>query len=556
MRKVLLYLPLILMANLLGAQNLENLDQLGRQKFFDLRGSISISTNYYFSSRDFNQQNPFRYVLSGNPILSIYGFDVPLSFTFANANFSATGPTNFQRIGISPYYKWIRLHAGYRNLSFSPYTLNNHVFFGGGVELTPGKWRIGVMYGRFNEAIREDTTQQSLPPSYRRTGYAFKLGYGTNDNLVEISILKAKDDPGSIPAPLNADITPGENLAVGFTTRQAFLGKFVWEFQGGVSAFTEDITASTLESSEVDVPRVLTDIFEPRVSSRVNFAGHTSITYRERNYSIKAEYMRIDPEYETMGSYYFDNDLERYTLTPSAALLKGKLNVNASIGLQRDNLLNNKSATTNRTIGSANVQIVPGPQFSVNAQYSNYATQQENGLINLNDTIRIFQVNHNINITPSYIISSDQLYHSFVLSAGSQILVDRNIFTSAFSESTTNNFNFNYRLKNSRVDYGFSAGLNYLTLEAAQSDITRYGISLGAEKSLFERKMTLQLNGMYNLSQLNGSSDGSVINGNIDIRYTPHPAHSFSMRCQAILNRTTAGFDDYMLSANYSFMLL
>ncbi|MEM9857957.1 MAG: hypothetical protein AAF843_11395 [Bacteroidota bacterium] len=553
---ILFFITFILAGTSIQAQNLENIDQFTRQKLFDIRGSFSISTNYYFSSRDFNQQNPFRYVLSGNPILSIYGFDLPLSFTFANANFSATGPTNFQRMGLSPYYKWIKLHAGYRNLSFSPYTLNNHVFLGGGVELTPGKWRISAMYGRFNEAIEEDSTRQTLPPSYRRTGYAIKVGYGTNESFVEMSVLKAKDDARSIAEPVNADISPSENLAIGLSTRQTFFKKLVWEFHAGASAYTEDISAGEIESEEVDIPDFFTNLFEPRVSSRVNFAGHTSLTYRARKYSIKAEYMRVDPEYETMGSYFFNNDLERYTLTPSFSLLQGKINVNASLGLQRDNLLNNKAATTNRTIGSANLQIAPTPQLSINAQYSNYATQQESGLVNLNDTIRIFQVNHNINVTPAYIISNDQLYHSFVLALGSQILVDRNIFTSEFSESTTNNANFNYRFKNSRVQYGLSAGLNYLTLESAQSDITRYGLSLGAEKALFDKKMTIQLNGMYNLSQLNGSSDGSVINGNLDVRYTPHPAHNFSIRSQAILNRTTVGFDDYIVSANYSFMLL
>ncbi|MEL7002204.1 MAG: hypothetical protein AAFN93_05645, partial [Bacteroidota bacterium] len=211
MKKILLYTLIIsaLVAHKGFAQNLENINEFTKQKFIDFRGSFSITSNYYFSSRDFNQQNPFRYVMSGNPILSVYGFDIPLSFTFANANFSVTGPTNFQRIGISPYYKWLKLHAGYRNISFSPYTLNNHVFFGGGVELTPGKWRIGVMYGRFNEAIEEDTTStQALPPTYKRSGYAVKVGYGTDDNFVELSVLNAKDNPNSIRQPTQSEITP------------------------------------------------------------------------------------------------------------------------------------------------------------------------------------------------------------------------------------------------------------------------------------------------------------------------------------------------------------
>jgi len=538
------------------AQDLERMDDFSKRKLFELRGSFSITSNFYFSSREINQQNPFQYVLSGNPVLSIYGFDLPLAFTFANEDFTFTGPSNFQRLGASPYYKWVTVHAGYRNIAFSPYTLNNHNFLGGGVELNPGKWRLGFVYGRFVNAVAEDTTAtQALPPSYRRTGYAFKIGYGTNDNYLDISVLNAQDDPNSIPDPVNSTITPAKNLAIGISGRRTFFKKLLWEFHFGSSAYTEDITASEVEPSRRGVPGFLGSLYQPHASTRFNFAGHTSITYREQAYSVKAEYMRVDPEYETMGSYFFNNDLERYTIAPTFSLWRGKLNVSGSVGLQRDNLLNNKAATTKRTIGSANLQWVPLPKFTINAQYGNYATQQDAGLINLNDTIRVFQVNHNINLTPTYMITGDRFYHNFVLSLGSQILVDRNIFTENFTESQTNNFNFNYRLKNNLVNYGLNAGLNYLTLNSEQAAITRYGISAGADKELFDNKLNLRLNGIFNLSEREGNRDGQVISGSFDIRYIPSQAHSFSIRSQAIINQTAADYEDYIISANYLFTL-
>ena len=350
----------------LKGQDLENLDDFSKRKFLELKGSFSISSNYYISSREYNQQNPFRYVLSGNPVLSIYGFDLPLSFTFANADFSVSGPGNFQRIGMSPYYKWIKIHAGYRNISFSPYTLNNHNFLGGGVELNPGKWRIGFMYGRFASANAEDTTaSQALPPSYKRTGYSFKIGYGTPDNYVDISVLDAKDDPASIPDPVKSNITPAKNMAIGISTRQTIADRFIFELHLGASGYTEDITVAEVEASERDIPGFVSNIYQPYASTRLNYAGHTSLTYRQQAFSLKAEYMRIDPEYETMGSYYFNNDLERYTIAPAFSLWRGKVNVSGSFGLQRDNLLDNKAATTKRTIGSANLQLAPYSQCTI-----------------------------------------------------------------------------------------------------------------------------------------------------------------------------------------------
>ncbi len=538
------------------AQDLENLDEIGERKFLDFKGSFSVSSNYYISTREFNQQNPFRYVLSGNPVLSVYGFDVPLSFTFANSDFAFSGPDNFQRFGISPYYKWIKIHAGYSNVSFSPYTLNNHNFLGGGVELNPGNWRFGVVYGRFTSPIAEDTTSsQTLPPSYKRTGLSFKIGYGTNDNYVELSVLSARDHPNSIPDPVQSNISPARNLAIGLKTRQTLFDRLVWELNIGSSAYTDDVQTDEVEPGERNVPGFMSDIFQPHVSTRLNFAGHTSLSYTMRMFSVRAEYKRIDPEYETMGSYYFNNDLERYSLSPTVSLFRGNLSVGGSIGYQRDNLLDNKAATTKRIIGSANIQASPFPQFSVSAQYGNYATEQEAGMMHLNDTIRIFQVNHNINLTPAYVITGDRYYHNFVLSLGNQTLVDRNIFTEEFTESETNNANFNYRFRDNTTRYGLSAGLNYLTLSSQQTEITRYGASAGASKELFEDKFNVRINGMFNFSQREKNADGFVVNANVDIGYNPHPMHSFSLRGNAILNRTSAEYTDYILSANYTFTL-
>jgi hypothetical protein len=261
--------------------------------------------------------------------------------------------------------------------------------------------------------------------------------------------------------------------------------------------------------------------------------------------------MRIDPEYQTMGSYFFNNDLERYTLAPTFTFWQGRLNLGGSIGVQYDNLLNNKASRTQRIISAANIQVNPFPQFSVNAQYSNYATQQSSGLVQLNDTIRIFQVNHSVSVTPSYFIAKDQFYHSFVLALSQQTLEDRNRFTENFTESITNNANFNYKLRNNQFDYTLSGGVNYLDLANMNQNIQRYGFSAGAQKGFWENKLSLGFNSMYNLSEREGESDGYILTNTVNIAYTPFQAHSFSIRSQAIINQTAADYEDYIISANY-----
>lgn len=152
-------------------------------------------------------------------------------------------------------------------------------------------------------------------------------------------------------------------------------------------------------------------------------------------------------------------------------------------------------------------------------------------------------------------ISGDDYYHNFVLSIGRQTIVDKNVYTEQFTESRTNNANFNYSLRNNLINYGLEAGLNYLQLNSEQQSIARYGLSLGGDKDFFDKKLNIRLNGMYNFSQKDGNRDGNVINGSLDIRYRPNEAHNFSLRTQAIINQTSNAYQDYVISANYSFTL-
>jgi len=39
---------------------------------------------------------------------------------------------------MSPYYKWITIHVGYRNINYSQFTLAGHTILGAGIELHPG----------------------------------------------------------------------------------------------------------------------------------------------------------------------------------------------------------------------------------------------------------------------------------------------------------------------------------------------------------------------------------------------------------------------------------
>src|SRR5215813_12929828 len=148
----------------------QNLEHIGKQKPFTFSGSIGGGLNFYNSNETSYTRDPFTWNLYGSFTPTIYSISLPFSFVVNQYSKSYTTP--FAQFGISPTYKWIKLHLGYRNISMSPFTFDGQTFKGVGIELTPKMFRFAAFYGSLNKAISEDTTTGHLAqPQYGRKGY-------------------------------------------------------------------------------------------------------------------------------------------------------------------------------------------------------------------------------------------------------------------------------------------------------------------------------------------------------------------------------------------------
>jgi hypothetical protein len=92
----------------------------------------------------------------------------------------------------------------------------------------------------------------------------------------------------------------------------------VLDAEGAGSLFTRDLRQPKTKDAGNDVPAVIG--YETQISTRFNYAMRFGATYNAPLWSVRVGYARVDPEYETMGAYYTQNDLEDVTIAPSFRL--------------------------------------------------------------------------------------------------------------------------------------------------------------------------------------------------------------------------------------------
>ena len=556
---ILILILLYIISNTLQSQNLEGLSS---QKPVLLSGGLTARTIFYDANGIPNRRQPFSYIFTGSPTISIFNsFTIPISFTYSEQDRSFRQP--FNQFGMSPYYKWITIHVGYRNINYSQFTLAGHTILGAGIELHPGIFRFGFITGRFNRATPVDTSSKSFQPfTYSNHGTAAKIGIGKGVDFFEVSMLKAKDDINSVHPPVDyiGIVTPGENIVVGINGQIKFLKNFTFALEAATSLYTRNLMNSTplSDSTNKGITKILGNFISTNSTTERYNAIQTSLLYHEKIFSAKLQYRRVDPDYKTMGAYFFNNDIENITFAPSLNLLKNKFRFGGSIGFQHDNLLKQKQTTSSRVIGSANLSAELNEHFGIDFSYSNYSNTQLRKTILLGNTFRIAQVSENYSFTPRYILASEKFVHSVIFSANYNIFssVDKTIDN--LSDTKSNNYFLNYQVTVVPRNLTYTFNLNYTDVKSASYEDGNYGVTLGVNKVLNNSKLTAGWLGSF-LKGLHGKSTGLILNQNVTVNYRINKHHSFGTTISYINNKSqqtliTPSYSEWQADLNYRYV--
>ena len=259
-----------------------------------------------------------------------------------------------------------------------------------------------------------------------------------------------------------------------------------------------------------------------------------------------------------MGVYYFQTDLEQYTIAPTFNLFKFKLMINSSIGYQRDNLYNRKLSTSARKIGSLNINLNASQKFGINFQYSNYGITQNPALArrmpdstyHRYDSLLISQVSQNIVLSPRLNFNTDNCLHAFNLFVGYQALSDNNKNTRAYSEMKSVNVNLSYNLLFLKNKFTLTSALLYNSAKTQPGLLQNVGGTISSNKPFLKNALYTNASLSFTKNYFRNASNGYTLNLTWALTIKPFKSdkQGFTINAQWMKNRAT----DQVLTRDFS----
>ena len=528
LKNLLPIVNLFLTSTLVYSQNLEDLKL---SKGIEMNGSVNLSTIGYFVHGIDQRREPFNWFLTGNLNVSLFGYSAPFSFSHSNANTSYAQP--FNQFAFSPSYKSVKLYLGYNSMTFSPYTLASHVFFGSGIEVSPGNWSIAAMYGRLRKPVPFnliDSLQQSNA-SYERMGYGLKVGYEKEGSSLSTSFLTAQDDPRSIPFVVpGSELKPMENVAISVAGRKLFFKRFFVDAEYAVSVMNLNTLSNTNEGDSTaykQTKNLIRGLLPENATNRYFDALNSSIGYQGNWYSIQLRYERVAPEYQTLGAYYFNNDLQNITINPTLRVLKNTLQISGNVGLQRNNLNNARASTTKRFVGAVNVNYLPNEKWNLTTNYSNFSSftnmrpQSDPNFQNNLDTLNFYQLSETMTAGLVRMFGKKESPKNIMMSISHQTAENASGYEGGDHPSDFISTNVAYSQSIVPLNLAIAITANIYTTRAAGTNTTFYGPTASLTKSFFEKRLRGSLTSSYNKTTGNKIDTGAVLNNRINVSFAP-----------------------------------
>ncbi len=396
----------------------QNLELIGETEPVKVTGGISFNQIGYLAQGMDARRNPYSFVLTGTTNFSIYEWQIPFSFSYSNQQQAFGQP--FNQYSLHPTYKGFTAHMGYASMNFSKYTVGGHLFLGVGVEQKFKNLSVHLLHGRFRKAIDPTDSLSNQSASYERWGSGFKTSYEGNRASVSVIMFKGQDRPQDALFVDSLALKPEANLVWSIETAIRPHANIQFDISQAWSALTRDIRLPETVSPKGFLNPGLVPFNE---TTEVFRAVKYGVNYQRKGGSLGAAYERVDPGYRTHGAYFFASDFENITLNGSKVLFSSKLQLTSNLGIQRDNLAQQKVSQMNRWVGALSIGWNSSEKWSINGNYSTFQTftniqarlnqinQQALTPFDRVDTLDFTQIAKSAGLNLMYVVKSNEQTH-------------------------------------------------------------------------------------------------------------------------------------------------
>lgn len=547
---------LLLASCVCAAQDVEaTVNQLKtlKEQQLNITGGINLTSQFYNAAGIADRRDNFQWGARANLNFSFLGINAPFSFVFSEANQNFGLPA-YTFAGISPRYKWATLHAGDRSMNFSRYTMGGISFRGVGLTLEPGKFHFSGFYGKLNRALANDlNTLGDLNGFYQRNGYGFRMGYGGKSSAIYANFFAADDQENEALPPVT-ELGPvfglQNNKVISLEGRQQ-IGKRLSVFgELAHSAFNGNNRAPALTAENENFGNTLLGLFSPTEETQTGQAYQVGAAYTQTKYGLQLKYERITRGFRTLGSLFFNKDSENITLGLNRSFLENKLTVFVNGGLERTNLDSEEQESTNRIIGTLNMNYRPDDKWMFSSSYSNFRNDTKlrarTNLLAPVDSIFLAQVTQNANVMVMRQLGSEQRPSSIRLMLMRQLA--NNIINDEVNQTANSQVSvatLAYSAGNPDAGLQWNTGLTYNNTRIGTISNRAFAPTLGLNKNFLNNALATYLQSALSLSVQNGDNS-RIFNLSTGATYRLANSHRLGMRATH-LNR----FGSALASRNF-----
>ncbi len=456
-------------------------------------GSVGLSTEVYSSSSNDARWSPrqdqhvSRAVLRSTVTL-FEQIDLPFEAYISTQSSGYHQP--FNQFGVSPLIGgWLRLHGGYFNARISELTFGDERLLGGGVEMSPGAWRVSAVYGRSRQALAADSSA-GFAGGYRRMLAAAKVGYGMEGEFyLHLNAAYGQDDTSSMRSiegmlPLAARENATASLAFGVP-----FGTLVRV--NGEMAFAHTINDLRLRARE-------------GYTAQVDGAAKLAVLIvPAQQWQVGLHSRWVGPGYYTLGYVQMPNDIFEFTVAPMLRLTEQRVNVRASLGMMFNNLRNNRLSRTTRVIGSLNGNWQITEQLGFSGSYSNYGMRS----LHTRDSLRVDHLTQSVSIAPTYTFEGLGGSNAINLNLMHQSATDGNPVTTEGNRNSASAASLMHSLTLPST-FNLTTGLSWNGMRSSFTDTDIFSVSETVGQGFFDNALTTSVTVGYNVIRSEVGTDG------------------------------------------------